>query len=712
MQRLVSLAFAATAAVAASLPSQSYEQIRVRSGNGSPGAPDSEIRYISGSSRSALRSSAFVQQDFDDACNGNQAVVINDSVVSARWRCRQLPQDPLAQWIGVNASASPRSTLFCQPFDVQSCDVQWASIKFTFCADDQLGDGSGGPNIDGVYLNGQPIPGFNGGTHGSSTTWVNSNIASMLNPSSTNSLHVYVRDTAANVSGVMYTCSITVKPCVPIQTIALRSGNSTPSTQDPDITYLPGSGGIPLRSNPFDQTDFDDACNGSQVWVVDSAVVTSRWACRQLPNDPLAQWVASGASGTTARSMLTCQEFELDCDPCAATLEFTFCADDQLGDGAGGPNPEGLYLNGIAVPGSSGGTHGTSTTWTFAVGSLLQQGTNHLQVYQRDTARQVHGVMYSAKLRVFSRRPPDEVIALESGNGGINMITTTSCGTGLPAFTAASFAAACAGPPAVNINPSVVTSRWTCRQLPASPRASWVGADSSGTPRSLLLCQSFNVDTCYIRSAQLDFTFCADDRLGDPGGSPNNGVYLNGQPVAGFAGGGHSSATTWSASVGSLLQPGPNTLHVYVRDTACAVSGVIYAAQVHVSACTPPPLVAIGSGCGTRIPVLHLADPPLVTAAPMQSCLLLSSATPAAPAALLLGATAMSIPFLGCQLEVVPSVVVPALTDASGNATFGLAIPPDPTLVGLHLFTQGVVADAATPAGIAMTAGADISIAN
>jgi hypothetical protein len=50
----------------------------------------------------------------------------------------------------------------------------------------------------------------------------------------------------------------------------------------------------------------------------------------------------------------------------------------------------------------------------------------------------------------------------------------------------------------------------------------------------------------------------------------------------------------------------------------------------------------------------------------------------------------------GCTLYVVPAVSLFSPTTMAGVATFGLGIPPSPSLVGVEAFLQSVVFD---PAG-------------
>ncbi|MFH1277849.1 MAG: hypothetical protein ABIK65_05675 [Candidatus Eisenbacteria bacterium] len=184
------------------------------------------------------------------------------------------------------------------------------------------------------------------------------------------------------------------------EVVVLRSGNAPAGNPDPSITMLVGSGGAPLSPNLFTTADFDSACTGPNAMIALQPI--SVWA-QQLACDPLAQWIGIDAFNTPA-SVLFCQPFDLQtCCIDHATLTFCWVVDDGLGDypGAGGPNTDGVYLNGVAVtPSISGGNYATETTMVADVTGLVQCGANRLEVYNRDLGFAVSGVMYSATIEV------------------------------------------------------------------------------------------------------------------------------------------------------------------------------------------------------------------------------------------------------------------------------------------------------------------------
>lgn len=182
------------------------------------------------------------------------------------------------------------------------------------------------------------------------------------------------------------------------------------------------------------------------------------------------------------------------------------------------------------------------------------------------------------------------VITLRSGNGIIGApdaeITMLAGPGGAPlsaaAFTAADFAASCAGPPARIINPIAAWLPGSFGVLPADPSALWIGLNPSRSPASILYCHEFEVCCPDPLSARIEFAFAADDRIGDPPGGPNPiGVYMNGAPVPGFTGGGFGAQTILGPAPVSVTT-GTNQMHVYMRDQFAVVSGLIYSAEVTV----------------------------------------------------------------------------------------------------------------------------------
>jgi hypothetical protein len=183
------------------------------------------------------------------------------------------------------------------------------------------------------------------------------------------------------------------------EVVVLRSGNAAVGLPDPFITMLVGGGAAPLSSAPFTSADFDLACSTTSAFV---AQPHPAWL-PSLPCDPLAQWVGTDPVATPA-SALYCYSFNLEtCCIEHATLSFCWATDDILGDPAGsGPNPDGVYLNGVPVsPSIFGGNYAAQTQAPLTdVTNLLRCGPNRLEVYNRDLGFIVSGVIFSATIDV------------------------------------------------------------------------------------------------------------------------------------------------------------------------------------------------------------------------------------------------------------------------------------------------------------------------
>ncbi len=190
--------------------------------------------------------------------------------------------------------------------------------------------------------------------------------------------------------------------------ITLRSGNALPGNPDPQISLLLGTGGAALSANPFTSADFAAACGPRSAVVITTPI--GPWL-QQLACDPLARWVGTDALATPA-SGLYCQNFDVEtCCIESAVLSFCFSTDDALGDGIyGGPNLDGVYLNGVAVtPSINTGSYATETqVGPVDVTGLIACGSNQLQVYNRDAALVVSGVIYSATIDITECAVPTE----------------------------------------------------------------------------------------------------------------------------------------------------------------------------------------------------------------------------------------------------------------------------------------------------------------
>lgn len=156
-----------------------------------------------------FRAAPFTAADFAGAAGGPPARVLNGG---APW-LPSLPSDPLARWINWEnnpncAYGTPKSVLYAARFNVTTQCNPVATVRICWAVDDRLGDGPGGPNPVGIYMNGVPLSaGFMNGSYASETCFVEANV-----PVNTglNYLYVYQRDAGCAVSGLILTAHLTV----------------------------------------------------------------------------------------------------------------------------------------------------------------------------------------------------------------------------------------------------------------------------------------------------------------------------------------------------------------------------------------------------------------------------------------------------------------------------------------------------------------------
>lgn len=158
---------------------------------------------------------AFTPADFAATAAGPSAVVVQPM---AAWMGGQTAplSDPLARWINFTTDSAGfglgGSVLYAVPFTVNTTNITNATISFEGGTDDVLGDWfAGGPNPDGLYINGTPAgyqyQGFN---FGFPTTHFQ-NITGMISTGQ-NYLYFYQRDLGAGAGGIIFSGTITVTP--------------------------------------------------------------------------------------------------------------------------------------------------------------------------------------------------------------------------------------------------------------------------------------------------------------------------------------------------------------------------------------------------------------------------------------------------------------------------------------------------------------------
>jgi hypothetical protein len=156
--------------------------------------------------------------------------------------------------------------------------------------------------------------------------------------------------------------------------------------------------GQPIVSAPFQAADFAAACAGPQAAVISP---TSLPWIASLPCDPDARWIGSsvipGSCYGAGVSVLYCAPFSSQCTV-ADSIRICWAVDDFLGDDPsfGGPNPGGVYINGVDLGPAFSGPGSNPQYSAVAYNVPLNLGANNIEVYQRDAGCSVSGLILSA----------------------------------------------------------------------------------------------------------------------------------------------------------------------------------------------------------------------------------------------------------------------------------------------------------------------------
>lgn len=192
--------------------------------------------------------------------------------------------------------------------------------------------------------------------------------------------------------------------------ITLRSGDGvTPGTPaapvlDPNVTMLVGPAiGDFAALTP---AQFAQAAVGPAAFVV---APHPQWITPAASVDPLAHWVSVTANGSqnlagnpngSFSGLYAISFFIADPALSSAVLNLTAYADNVLGSATN----SGMFLNGIAIPGTTGaGTVGYTTATAMSLVNLnvlsyLTQGWNTLYFDVVNTSKGPSGLMFSATL--------------------------------------------------------------------------------------------------------------------------------------------------------------------------------------------------------------------------------------------------------------------------------------------------------------------------
>lgn len=189
--------------------------------------------------------------------------------------------------------------------------------------------------------------------------------------------------------------SLMVQPAFAL-VIDLKSGNGSLGGSDSDISMLLGPANTGF-SSVFTPADFSAARSGPAAEIISNH--TAWIPPASFAGDTTAQWISTSQSGASeGGTALYAIDFDVSLASIGtATLDFYWSVDNQLGFG---PNPDGIFLNGLAVPGISGGTFKSSfSSLGLDVASMLQPGENTLFLNSVDVGGP-SGLLFSASLDV------------------------------------------------------------------------------------------------------------------------------------------------------------------------------------------------------------------------------------------------------------------------------------------------------------------------
>jgi hypothetical protein len=217
-------------------------------------------------------------------------------------------------------------------------------------------------------------------------------------------------------AGLLWSC-LTPSFSSAVEVITVRSGQSggvpgAPGALDDIVNFNPwgNPGGLPVLGTPFTPADYAATDAGPSARVITPLSVWMGGAVAPL-SDPLARWInfesdPSSGYGIPAGSALYAVPFFINSATFSnATLVVEGGVDDWLGDAlGGGPNPDGLYVNGVPSGLSTltpaDFNYAVPTTHIVDITANVTPGQNYLYFYQRDGGIGVSGLIFSATITV------------------------------------------------------------------------------------------------------------------------------------------------------------------------------------------------------------------------------------------------------------------------------------------------------------------------
>ncbi|QYK48190.1 MAG: hypothetical protein KF838_15535 [Phycisphaeraceae bacterium] len=196
-----------------------------------------------------------------------------------------------------------------------------------------------------------------------------------------------------------------------LEIITVRSGQSggvpgIAGAADDTVRFNPwgNPSGVGVSAAAFTATDFAATASGAAARVVNPQGAWMGGAVAPL-SDPLARWINYAESGGygPSGSVLYAVPFWINTTSItSATLTMEGGVDDVLGDWySGGPNPDGLYVNGFLTGYQyQGFNFAYATTHTQSITTMVSPGLNYLYFYQRDIGYGAGGIIFSATIEV------------------------------------------------------------------------------------------------------------------------------------------------------------------------------------------------------------------------------------------------------------------------------------------------------------------------
>jgi hypothetical protein len=190
---LKSCCLALMVAIVAVTAVRADQTIVVRSGNGSIGSQDAQVRFLAYGTTGDITPTP---ANFVSVQTAPFAYIVAPYATYLP----QLPSDPLAKWIATNPSLNPGSALYAVPFEITDSVIASATLDLPYAVDNA---------INGVYINGTPISGdSHDGDYHSEYRFLRSDIAPLLHPNSTNWLYLNASD-YGGLAALIFSATIT-----------------------------------------------------------------------------------------------------------------------------------------------------------------------------------------------------------------------------------------------------------------------------------------------------------------------------------------------------------------------------------------------------------------------------------------------------------------------------------------------------------------------